>query len=110
MTGKQQTQVLMLAVAPFLAVRPSAPVRCMQAFLLVAQHPGESVTGLARLSRQAVSTMSRTLLDLGDHTRTGKPGMKLIRSTYNPAHAGAASYRLTERGYALLGKMIEAIN
>jgi DNA-binding MarR family transcriptional regulator len=100
---------LLAAIAPFITLRPRMPLRCLETLLLVALHPGESVTDLAGRAGLSVSTMSRNLRDLGNEYRTGKAGLKLVESNPHPANAASLAYRLTPRGRALLDKVLNIL-
>ncbi len=83
----------------------SPPVSLIEAFLLVCLEEGLSVEEYAARGKIPYVTMSRHLLDLGDRSRKGEPGMGLITAGANPLNRRQREYMLTERGRLLLEKM-----
>jgi DNA-binding MarR family transcriptional regulator len=88
------------------AAGPTIPLAVVEAFLLVALYEGASLKDLCRLSGQAQSTLSRHLLDLGDHNRKGGPGLKLVAWRRPPEEERRKEYYLTAKGRALRDRIL----
>jgi DNA-binding MarR family transcriptional regulator len=100
------TQLLAL-LEPFLKLRGTIPARAVQAFVLVAQKEGRTVGELAKLAGCAQSTMSRNLLDLGDHDRRMEPGAGLVVGKVSVENRRERVYSLSRQGRKLLEKLRE---
>lgn len=107
---KDLAQGLLSGVNAFLKIRERMPLRCVQAFLAVALHPGESVTELSRLCDLNVNTMSRNLRDIGERDRWGGAGSGLVVGKSNPQDARERAYYLTPAGEAMLRKILERLS
>lgn len=69
----------------------------LEVLLMVASHPGITVTEIGKALDLSASTVSREVLDLSDMSRhEGRPGLGLVTKV-----EGKVS--LTEKGIALLG-------
>ena len=86
----------------------SPPVSLLQAFYAVCEEEGLSVEEYAKRVELPQSTMSRHLLDLGEHNREGEPGLRLVTSRLS-LDARRHEYVLTERGRLLFNKIEEAM-
>jgi DNA-binding transcriptional ArsR family regulator len=81
----------------------SPPVSLIQTFFEVCRQEGLSVDEYAKRVEIPQTTMSRHLLDLGDHNRKMEPGLGLVTS--RPGDDGRRhEYILTERGRLLRDK------
>ena len=85
---------------------PTIPLAMVEAFLLVALYEGASLKDLCRLSGQAQSTLSRHLLDLGDHNRKGGPGLKLVAWRRPTEEERRKEYFLTPKGRVLRDRLL----
>ena len=90
------------ALNPFFRIRTAMPARCIEAFLRVALHEGQSCMAYAKSADMSPTTMSRNLLDLGEHDRKGDEGAGLVEGFDNILDRREKSYRLTPKGRALL--------
>ena len=95
---------LLMALEPFFVYSQTLPLRCVQAFLLVAEHPGESVMDYARRAGMTHSSMSRNIADLG-RGRLDRTGYGLLSYRENPSNRSHKQIFLTQSGEALLFKM-----
>ena len=91
------------------AIDDNISLQLAQAFLVVAMHEGEGVAGLAERAGTNKSTMSRYLLDLSDHLRTGATGYGLLIRTNDPNNLRMVMYTLTNRGKLLRNSVVEAM-
>ena len=96
---------LLRSLDPFFRIRGTMPARHVQAYLLVAQKEGLTVTELAKRADMPVTTMSRVLLDMGDRNRYFEEGAGLVEGEDNPLNRREKMYRLTPKGRALLASM-----
>jgi DNA-binding MarR family transcriptional regulator len=94
---------------PLFAVKSTMPLQYVKSLLLVALNEGAGVTELALKAGQQQSVMSRHLLDIGDRSRTMKPGMGLVTSRANPNELRKSEYFVTPEGVAVLNKVIRAL-
>lgn len=90
----------------FLDLNGRMSMRALQAFLLIAQRPGQSVGDYARQGGLNTSTTSRLMADIGETDRWGHAGCGLIRSTPNPNNKREVEIYLTTRGEALLKQLL----
>src|SRR5262245_35304089 len=93
----------------FLDFNGRFPLRCVQAFLSVAQSPGQSASDYARQVGLSPSTMSRQLLDIGERNRWMQEGFGLVARA-NPHKERNAEYYLTDKGEKLLRKVLAQID
>lgn len=93
---------LLRTLDPFFKLRTTMPARAIQAYLLVAQKEGQSVTELAKAADLPITTMSRNLLDMGDRNRYFEEGAGLVVGEDNPFNRREKLYSLTPKGRALL--------
>lgn len=96
---------LLSTLDPFFRIRDTMPLRFVQAYLLVAQKEGQSVTDLAKRADMPVTTMSRTLLDMGDRNRYFEEGAGLVVGEDNAFNRRERLYSLTHKGRALLASI-----
>ena len=97
---------LLLALAPFFSLKQTLPARSIQALLLVAEYPGESVSEHARRAGISTSSMCRILLDLGPRDRKMQKGFGLIFNRDNPENLSHKQYFLTSDGEAFLARVL----
>jgi DNA-binding MarR family transcriptional regulator len=112
MTNQQtldQVRGLLRACELFLNLNGRIPLRCVQAFLLVAAKPGLSVGEYARQAGLSTSTMSRNLLDIGERNRDNEAGFGLVAGRDNPNNRREKEFSLTPVGTALLNKVLAQI-
>ena len=96
---------LLHTLDPFFRIRGTMPARHVQAYLLVAQKEGQTVTELAKKADMPVTTMSRNLLDMGDRNRYFEEGAGLVEGQDNPLNRRERLYSLTPKGRALLASI-----
>ena len=106
--SKPDIRSLLASVDPFLRIRPSMPARCIQAFFLVAEKEGLSVSEYADRAGLSVAMMSRTLLDMGERTRYYQEGAGLVEGKENVLNRREKLYHLTPKGRALLASLTKA--
>lgn len=92
-----------------LAIRHTLPGHYMRAFILVALDEGKGVMEYAKKSGVAQSVMSRHLLDLGDKARLGGKGYGLVTMRQDPLNLRRHQVMLTDKGRALAGSIIRAM-
>jgi len=96
---------LLSTLDPFFRIRGTMPLRHVQAYLLVAQKEGQTVTELAKKADMPVTTMSRNLLDMGERNRYFEEGAGLVEGEDNPLNRRERLYTLTHKGRALLASI-----
>lgn len=96
---------LLNALDPFFRIRATMPMRSAQAFLLVAEKEGLSVTEYAKLADMPITTMSRNLIDMGERDSSYEEGAGLIERRENPTNRRENTYTLTAKGRALLASI-----
>jgi DNA-binding MarR family transcriptional regulator len=96
---------LLSTLDPFFRIRGTMPLRHVQAYLLVAQKEGQTVTELAKKADMPVTTMSRNLLDMGERNRYFEEGAGLVVGEDNPYNRRERLYRLSHKGRALLASI-----
>jgi DNA-binding MarR family transcriptional regulator len=99
---------LLNVLDPFFRVRGTMPARHVQAYFLVAQKEGQTVTELAKKADMPVTTMSRILLDMGERTRYFEEGAGLVQGEDNPLNRRERLYSLTHKGRALLASITKS--
>jgi DNA-binding MarR family transcriptional regulator len=96
---------LRASLDPFFRIRVMIPARFIQAFLVVAEKEGESVTYYAKQADIPVTTMSRNLIDMSVLDRHYDDGPGLVDSKDNPTNRREKQYFLTPKGRALLASI-----
>lgn len=99
---------MLKSLDPFFKLRTTMPARCVQAYLLVAQKEGLSVSELAKKADLPITTMSRNLLDMGDRNRYFEEGAGLVEGKDNIFNRREKLYSLTPKGRALLASITKA--
>ena len=94
---------MLAALDPFVKLRQTMPLRCVQAFLLVAYNEGQPVAEYARIAKISATTMSRNLLDIGERDRYNEPGLDLVLGRDNPNNRREKEYFLSAKGRAMIG-------
>jgi DNA-binding MarR family transcriptional regulator len=105
---RQAVLALLAALEPFRALRATMPLQYVTAFLLVAYEEGLGVGDYAERAETSISVMSRHLLDIGLRDRHMKPGFDLVTYRANPMELRKHEYMLTDRGHALVHKILRA--
>lgn len=106
---RQVARSLLSALSPLLELRGDMNLQLVATFLLVALDEGKSKTEYMRRAGVERSTMSRHLLDLGEHTRRKDgEGLGLVTSRLHPESLREHQVYLTTRGRSLLHKMLRA--
>jgi DNA-binding MarR family transcriptional regulator len=92
----------------FREVRKTMPLQHAYTFLLVAMSEGLSVSEYAERAGVAQTVMTRHLMDIGLQTRRREPGLDLVKTKTNPLDMRQHQAFLTQKGKALLHKIIRA--
>jgi DNA-binding MarR family transcriptional regulator len=111
MTPAQERRMQALAevCVEFKRFDPGMPLGRLEAFILVVLHEGKSLKDLCQISGQPQSTLSRHLLDLGEHTRRRERGLGLVEWRIDPYELRRKQYLLTPKGRELLGRLLEIL-
>lgn len=100
---------LLKALEPVFELHGNIPARCIQALLLVAYREGGSVQDYARRAGMSPSTMSRNLLDIGPRNRHMQPGLGLVVARRKAENLRENEYSLSQKGQALVRKMLKRL-
>ena len=103
---KAAVRAFMGALEPFRDIRETMPLQYVWSFLLVAEEEGLSVNEYAKRAGVSKSVMSRHLLDIGDRTRQMEEGFGLVTARANPMELRKLEYMLTDKGRALLHRIM----
>lgn len=95
------------ALDPFFRIRGTMTARSVQAFLLVAEKEGLSVSEYAKRADMPVTTMSRNLIDMSECDSRYDEGAGLIEGRDNPTNRREKIYHLTPKGRALLASLMK---
>ena len=102
MRERRTIEKLLWALKPFDNLRGWIPVRYVTTFLMVALDEGKSPSAYARGAGMDLVSMSRCLRDIGERSRTGGPGLGLVKAVRDPSNLHRRKVLLTEEGRALL--------
>lgn len=91
------------------AIDPNVPTQVIQAFVVVAQNEGQTLSAYAAQIGTNVSTASRHFLDLGERNRKMEKGYMLIDRRVDPSNLRINRYFLTTRGRLLLKSLIDTM-
>jgi DNA-binding MarR family transcriptional regulator len=86
----------------FFVIRQTLPLRCVQAFFLVAQEEGLTVSEYARRAGMSRTSMSRNIADLTTRNRAKKDGHALLVKRENDENLCERRVYLTDKGKQLL--------
>lgn len=97
------------AIDVFREVNPGMSANYIKALMLVALKPGGGPTDYAKDLELTSGNVSRTMLELGERTRDGDPGLGLV-----VRHTGSSDFRevhyfLTPKGRAFLKKVTDRL-
>jgi DNA-binding MarR family transcriptional regulator len=101
-TERKTIEELLRALKPFDNLRGWIPLRYITTFLMVALDEGKWPSAYARSAGIDRITMSRCLRDIGERSRTGGPGLGLVKAVRDPSNAQRRKVLLTEKGRTLL--------
>jgi DNA-binding MarR family transcriptional regulator len=102
-------QALAAVCDEFQRLDPGMVLGKLEAFVLVVLHEGKSLKDLCQISGQAQSTLSRHLLDLGEHNRSREPGLGLVEWRIDPYELRRKQYLLTPKGRELAGRLLKIL-
>jgi hypothetical protein len=106
---KRIIQSLLLALEPLSNLRGPVPLRLVTTFLTVASNEGKGVCEYARCLGIHRAVMSRFIHDLADHTRSGGPGLDLIRIDEGSGRPNRQEIFLTKNGHAVARAMLRRL-
>jgi DNA-binding MarR family transcriptional regulator len=92
------------------AMGQQAPLSYQLAFLLVAMEPGHGTVHYAKKLGMHQPVISRILLEIGQKSRAGGPGLGLVAAEIDPTDLRARRYFLTPSGRALLDQITGALS
>lgn len=112
--SRSEGQLLLLrsllgALDPFFRIRATFPARSIQAFLLVSEKEGLSVSEYAKRADMPITTMSRNLIDMSDRDSNYDEGLGLVEGNENPTNRREKIYNLTAKGRALLAHITKGV-
>lgn len=94
---------LAAALAAFSVLEPTAlPLHHVQVFLVVAQEEPILYEGIERILGLSNASVSRTVNALSDVHRTGREGLRLLKTEKDPDERRRYLISLSSRGRALL--------
>ena len=106
---KRIIQSLLLALEPLSNLRGPVPLRLVTTFLTVASNEGHGVCEYARCVGIHRAVMSRFIHELADRSRTGKPGLGLIRIDQGEGRPNRQEIFLTKKGHAVAAAMFRSL-
>jgi hypothetical protein len=101
-------QSLLLALEPLANLRGPVPLRLVTTFLTVATNEGHGVCEYARLVGMHRAVMTRYIHGLADHTRTGGPGLGLLRIDEG-SYPNRQEIYLTKKGHTVAMAMLRSL-
>ncbi len=102
MSERMSLEDLLQALKPFDSLRGWIPIRYVTTFLMVALDEGRGPSAYARSAGVDRISMSRCLRDMGERSRTGGPGLGLVKAVRDPSNAQRRNVWLTQKGRTLL--------
>jgi hypothetical protein len=106
---KRIIQSLLLALEPLSNLRGPVPLRLVTTFLTVASNEGHGVCEYARCVGMHRAVMSRFIHELADRSRTGNPGLGLIRIDQGDGRPNRQEIFLTKKGHAVVAAMFRSL-
>tara|TARA_Y100001001_G_C8006501_1_gene308207 strand:- start:1099 stop:1437 length:339 start_codon:yes stop_codon:yes gene_type:complete len=104
MSNKAQFTALQEIIALFRAMDRAFPLQYISCLLIIAEHPGLSVSELARKSGIKLPTVSRIIGTLS-HSRQKGAGFELIEIANSPEQRRSKTLRLSKKGEDLCAKI-----
>ena len=109
LNDKQLLHKVSLLLTAFRAANPIMTIQTAHTLLLVAIHPGASVSELSNISGYKLSTISRNLLDLGSRNRKREPGLGLVSTEVDPNELRKKQVNLSSKGQALMHQLLDTM-
>jgi hypothetical protein len=106
---KRIIQSLLLALEPLSNLRGPVPLRLVTTFLTVASNEGQGVCEYARCVGMHRAVMSRFIHELADRSRTGKPGLGLIKIEQGAGRPNRQEIFLTKKGHVVAAAMFRSL-
>jgi len=94
----------------FRSVEPNMPLSYALGFMHVALDPGYGTVHYARAMAMHQPVTSRILLEIGQKTRTGGPGLGLVDSVYDTVDLRLKRYFLTPKGKLLVQAIVKEMS
>jgi DNA-binding MarR family transcriptional regulator len=95
-------ETVLLMLAKFFAMRQTLPARCIQAFFLVAEEEGLTVSEYARRAGMSRTSMSRNIADLTARNRSKTDGHALLLKRESVDNLCERHIYLSDKGKQLL--------
>jgi DNA-binding MarR family transcriptional regulator len=102
-------RALLLAVEPFLQLRPTMPLQYLTTYLRVVADEGKGVSEYADHAGIAKTVMTRQLLDIGERSRDLTEGFGLVYQNRDPHDLRVNRTYATPKGRTVFLKMMDAI-
>lgn len=105
---KRAAGSLHAALKPFFKLRGLLPGQHIMMFLHVAMDEGHDVGEYALRAGVSKSVMTRYILDLSNHMRSGEEGLGLLERRPDPTELRRHQVFLTRHGHALAHEILQA--